>query len=405
MTTDALEIIQRGTTEILVEDELKKKLAEGRPLQIKAGFDPTAPDLHLGHTVLINKMRQLQDLGHEVVFLIGDFTGLIGDPSGKSATRPPLTVEEVTANAKTYQQQFNKILDSTKTKLRFNSEWLSKLSVTELIKLASTYTVARMLERDDFHKRYHNHQAIAIHEFLYPLLQGYDSVVLKTDIELGGNDQKFNLLVGRELQKHFQQSPQVVIMMPLLEGLDGVQKMSKSLNNYIGINEPAGEMFGKIMSISDKLMWRYFELLSLNKTMTDINKMQQEAEQGANPRQFKVELALEIVARFHDKVAAETAYQEFEHRFKSGAVPTDIKTITLTIDTDSLSISNVLKQAGLAASTSEALRSISAGAVKIDSIKIEDKKLMLHSNTTHIYQVGKRRFAKVTILQNPACKK
>jgi len=405
MTTDALEIIQRGTTEILVEDELKKKLALGKPLQIKAGFDPTAPDLHLGHTVLINKMRQLQDLGHEVVFLIGDFTGLIGDPSGKSATRPPLTVEEVAANAKTYQQQFNKILDSTKTKLRFNSEWLSKLSVTELIKLASTYTVARMLERDDFHKRYHNHQAIAIHEFLYPLLQGYDSVVLKTDIELGGNDQKFNLLMGRELQKHFQLSPQVVIMMPLLEGLDGVKKMSKSLNNYIGINEPAGEMFGKIMSISDKLMWRYFELLSLKKSMADIQQMQQEAEQGANPRQFKVELALEIVARFHDKTAAETAYQEFEQRFKSGAIPTDIKTITLTIDADSLSITNALKQAGLVASTSEALRSISAGAVKIDSVKIEDKKLTLQANTTHIYQVGKRRFAKVTILQNPACKK
>lgn len=405
MTTDALEIIQRGTTEILVEDELKKKLALGRPLQIKAGFDPTAPDLHLGHTVLINKMRQLQDLGHAVVFLIGDFTGLIGDPSGKSATRPPLTVEEVAANAKTYQQQFNKILDSTKTKLRFNSEWLSKLSVTELIKLASTYTVARMLERDDFHKRYHNHQAIAIHEFLYPLLQGYDSVVLKTDIELGGSDQKFNLLVGRELQKHFQISPQVVIMMPLLEGLDGVQKMSKSLNNYIGINEPAGEMFGKVMSISDTLMWRYFELLSLKKSMADIQRMQQEAKQGANPRQFKVELALEIVARFHDKTAAETAYQEFEQRFKSGALPTDIKEITLTIAADSLSITNVLKQAGLVPSTSEALRSISAGAVKIDSVKIEDKKLMLRSNTTHIYQVGKRRFAKVTILQNLACKK
>ncbi|BBB14683.1 tyrosine--tRNA ligase [Candidatus Rickettsiella viridis] len=405
MTTDALGIIQRGTTEILVEDELKKKLALGKPLQIKAGFDPTAPDLHLGHTVLINKMRQLQDLGHEVVFLIGDFTGLIGDPSGKSTTRPPLTVEEVAANAKTYQQQFNKILDSTKTQLRFNSEWLSKLSVTELIKLASTYTVARMLERDDFHKRYHNHQAIAIHEFLYPLLQGYDSVVLKTDIELGGNDQKFNLLMGRELQKHFQLSPQIVIMMPLLEGLDGVKKMSKSLNNYIGINEPAGEMFGKIMSISDKLMWRYFELLSLKKSMANIQQMQQEAEQGANPRQFKVELALEIVARFHDKTAAETAYQEFEQRFKSGAIPTDIKTITLTIDADSLSISNVLKQAGLAPSTSEALRSISAGAVKIDSVKIEDPKLTLQANTTHIYQVGKRRFAKVTILQNLACKK
>lgn len=405
MTADALEIIQRGTTEILVENELKTKLAQGTSLKIKAGFDPTAPDLHLGHTVLINKMRQLQDLGHEVVFLIGDFTGLIGDPSGKNTTRPPLTVEEVAANAKTYQQQFNKILDSTKTKLRFNSEWLAKLSVTELIKLAASYTVARMLERDDFHKRYHNHQAIAIHEFLYPLLQGYDSVVLKTDIELGGSDQKFNLLMGRELQKHFQLSPQVVIMMPLLEGTDGVQKMSKSLNNYIGINEPASDMFGKIMSISDKLMWRYFELLSLKKTMADINHMQQEAEKGTNPRHFKVELALEIVERFHGKTAARTAFQAFEQQFKSGALPSDIKTINLTIDADSLSISQVLKQAGLVPSTSEALRSISAGAVKIDSTKIEDKKLIIPINTTHIYQVGKRRFAKVTILQNAACKK
>ena len=400
MTSDAFEIIQRGASEILVVDELKKKLAQNKPLQIKAGFDPTAPDLHLGHTVLINKMRQLQDLGHEVVFLIGDFTGLIGDPSGKNATRPPLTRQEVEANAITYQEQFSKILDSKKTKLRFNSEWLNKLSVPELIKLAATHTVARMLERDDFHKRYHNQQPIAIHEFLYPLLQGYDSVVLKTDIELGGNDQKFNLLMGRELQKHFQQAPQVVLMMPLLEGLDGVQKMSKSLNNYIGINEPAAEMFGKIMSISDELMWRYFALLSLKKTIADIKQMQQETQKGANPRAFKVELALEIVERFHDPAAAKTALEEFEHRFKAGAVPTDIKMITLHIDNDTLSIANLLKQAGLVASTSEALRSIDAGAVKIDSVKIEDKKLMIRSHTTHIYQVGKRRFAKITIEQN-----
>lgn len=400
MTIDAFEIIQRGTTEILVESELKQKLAQKRPLQIKAGFDPTAPDLHLGHTVLINKMRQLQDLGHEVVFLIGDFTGLIGDPSGKNSTRPSLTLEEVAANAKTYEHQFNKILDSKKTKLCFNSEWLSKLSVTDLFKLAATSTVARMLERDDFQKRYSNHQSIALHEFLYPLLQGYDSVVLKTDIELGGNDQKFNLLMGREMQKHFQLSPQIVIMMPLLEGLDGVQKMSKSLNNYIGINEPAGEMFGKIMSISDTLMWRYFELLSLEKTLAHIKQMQQAVKQGKNPRQFKVELGLEIVTRFYDKTVAENTYQEFEQRFRSGAIPSDIKTITLTIDTESLSISNVLKQAGLVPSTSEALRSITAGAVKIDSVKIADGKLMIPYNTTHIYQVGKRRFAKVIIRHN-----
>ncbi|MES2998146.1 MAG: tyrosine--tRNA ligase [Pseudomonadota bacterium] len=399
MTTDALEIIQRGSEEILVISELKEKLKQGRPLRIKAGFDPTAPDLHLGHTVLINKMRQLQDLGHEVVFLIGDFTGLIGDPSGKNATRPPLTMEEVQINTKTYQHQFNKILDSKKTQLRFNSEWLSKLSATELIKLAASYTVARMLERDDFHKRYHNHQAIALHEFIYPLLQGYDSVVLKTDIELGGNDQKFNLLMGRELQKHFHQTPQVVIMMPLLEGLDGVQKMSKSLNNYIGINEPASEMFGKIMSISDKLMWRYFELLSLNKTLTDIKHMQKEAREGENPRHFKVELALEIVQRFHDKTIAKATLEEFERRFKDGAIPADIKTITLYIDVETISIANLLKQIGLVASTSEALRSISGGAVKIDSVKIENKKLMVSSGTTHIYQVGKRRFARVTVLQ------
>ncbi len=400
MTNNAFEAIQRGTSEILVVDELKKKLAQKKPLRVKAGFDPTAPDLHLGHTVPINKMRQLQDLGHEVVFLIGDFTGLIGDPSGKNTTRPPLTVQEVKANAITYQEQFSKILDNKKTKLRFNSEWLNKLSVAKLIKLAATYTVARMLERDDFHKRYHNHHPIAIHEFLYPLLQGYDSVVLKADIELGGNDQKFNLLMGRELQKHFQQTPQVVIMMPLLEGLDGIQKMSKSLNNYIGINEPAAEMFGKLMSISDELMWRYYELLSLKKTIADIKQMQEETKKGANPRIFKVELGLEIVERFHGKTAATLALQEFEHRFKAGAIPTDIKTITLHIDNNTLSVANLLKQAGLVASTSEALRSIDAGAVKIDAVKIEDKKLIIHSNTTHIYQVGKRRFAKVTVVEN-----
>jgi tyrosyl-tRNA synthetase len=399
MTDSAFEIIQKGSSEILLVEELKQKLAQKKSLRIKAGFDPTAPDLHLGHTVLINKMRQLQDLGHEITFLIGDFTGRIGDPSGKNATRPPLTSAEVIRNSKTYQKQFSKILDSKKTKLQFNSKWLDKLSAAELIKLASSYTVARMLERDDFHKRYHNHHPISIHEFLYPLLQGYDSVILNSDIELGGNDQKFNLLMGRELQKHFHQDPQIVILMPLLEGLDGVQKMSKSLNNYIAITEPANEMFGKLMSISDKLMWRYFELLSLKKTTKNIQQMQLEVSNGANPRHFKVELALEIVERFHNKHSAQTALKEFEQQFKAGGIPTDIKTITLPMDDKTIAIANVLKRAGLVTSTSEALRSIAAGAVKIDAEKIEDKRLMLQSNTTHIYQVGKRRFAKVTLVQ------
>lgn len=399
MNDNTFEIFQRGTTEILVVEELKHKLKEKRPLRIKAGFDPTAPDLHLGHTVLINKLRQLQDLGHEIDIIIGDFTALIGDPSGKNATRPPLSVEQIAANTKTYQQQFNKILDPKKTNLRFNSEWLRKLSVTDLIKLASSYTVARMLERDDFHQRYRQHQPIAIHEFLYPLLQGYDSLVLKTDIECGGNDQKFNLLLGRELQKHFKQTPQIILTMPLLEGLDGIQKMSKSLNNYIAIDEPANDMFGKIMSISDELMWRYFELLSFKKSLQDIKLMQQEATQGiANPRDFKIELALEIIERFHTKADAEKALMEFQHRFRDGAIPSEIKELSITIPGKDLSIANLLKQAGLVESTSEALRSIEAGAVKIDSVKIEDRKLLINSGTSHIYQVGKRRFAKVNIL-------
>ena len=399
MNDNTFETFQRGSTEILVVDELKNKIKENRPLRIKAGFDPTAPDLHLGHTVLINKLRQLQDLGHEIDIIIGDFTALIGDPSGKNATRPPLSVDQVMANTKTYQQQFSKILDLKKTNLRFNSEWLGKLSVTDLIKLASSYTVARMLERDDFHQRYRQHQPIAIHEFLYPLLQGYDSVVLKTDLECGGNDQKFNLLLGRELQKHCKQTPQIILTMPLLEGLDGIQKMSKSLNNYIAIDEPANSMFGKIMSISDELMWRYFELLSFKKSLRDIKSMQQEATQGlANPRDFKIELALEIIERFHTKADAEKAFQEFQHRFRDGAIPSQIKELNITIPGGDLSIAHLLKQAGLVASTSEALRSIEAGAVKIDSQKIEDKKLLIKPGTSHIYQVGKRRFAKVTIL-------
>lgn len=399
MNDNTFETFQRGSTEILVVDELKNKIKENRPLRIKAGFDPTAPDLHLGHTVLINKLRQLQDLGHEIDIIIGDFTALIGDPSGKNATRPPLSVEEVTANTKTYQQQFNKILDAKKTNLRFNSEWLGKLSVTDLIKLASSYTVARMLERDDFHQRYRQHQPIAIHEFLYPLLQGYDSVALKTDLECGGNDQKFNLLLGRELQKHFKQTPQIILTMPLLEGLDGVQKMSKSLNNYIAIDEPANDMFGKIMSISDELMWRYFELLSFKKSLYDIKSMQQQAATGiANPRDFKIELALEIIERFHTKADAEKALLEFQHRFRDGAIPKEIKELSILISGENISIANLLKQSGLVTSTSEALRSIEAGAVKIDSIKIEDKRLLIKPGSSHIYQVGKRRFVKVTIL-------
>ncbi len=393
MNDNIFATFQRGSTEILVADELKHKLKENRPLRIKAGFDPTAPDLHLGHTVLINKLRQLQDLGHEIDIIIGDFTALIGDPSGKNVTRPPLSLNEVAANTKTYQQQFDKILDPKKTNLQFNSAWLGRLSVTDLIKLASSYTVARMLERDDFHQRYRQHQSIAIHEFLYPLLQGYDSVALKTDMECGGNDQKFNLLLGRELQKHFKQTPQVILTMPLLEGLDGVQKMSKSLNNYIAIDEPANDMFGKIMSISDELMWRYFELLSFKKSLYDIKSMQQDTTEGiANPRDFKIELALEIIERFHTKADAEKALQEFQHRFRDGAIPSEIKKLSISIPGENLSIANLLKQAGLVTSTSEALRSIDAGAVKI-----EDKKLLIKPGTTHIYQVGKRRFAKVTI--------
>lgn len=398
MNDDMFQIFKRGSTEILVVEELKNKIKENRPLRIKAGFDPTAPDLHLGHTVLINKLRQLQDLGHEIDIIIGDFTALIGDPSGKNATRPPLSIDQVTANTKTYQQQFNKILDPKKTNVRFNAKWLEKLSVTDIIKLASSFTVARMLERDDFHQRYRQHQPIAIHEFLYPLLQAYDSVVLKTDIECGGNDQKFNLLLGRELQKHFKQTPQIILTMPLLEGLDGIQKMSKSLNNYIAIDEPANDMFGKIMSISDELMWRYFELLSFKKSLNDIKSMQQEATQGlANPRDFKIALAFEIIERFHTQADAEKALQEFQHRFRDGAIPSEIKTLNIAIPGDNLSIANLLKQAGLVTSTSEALRSIEAGAVKIDSIKIEDKKLLIKPGTCHIYQVGKRRFAKVTL--------
>ncbi len=401
MTISAFEEIQRGSHEILLPEELKTKLASGKPLRIKAGFDPTAPDLHLGHTVLITKLRQFQRLGHEVIFLIGDFTGMIGDPTGKNATRPPLTPTEVAANAKTYAEQIFKILDPDLTQVRFNSEWLDKLSPQDLIKLAATHTVARMLERDDFHKRYTNGQPIAIHEFLYPLLQGYDSVALKADVELGGTDQKFNLLMGRELQKHFGQAPQVVLTMPLLEGLDGVQKMSKSLGNYIGIDEPAKDMFGKIMSISDELMWKYFELLSLRKSTADMVKMQVDANQGvANPRNFKVELALEIVERFHDKTQAEAALADFEQRFKKGEMPSDMAEVTLTTPAETIPLANLLKEAGLTKSTSESRTLIKEGAVKIDGVKVEDINLLVATGNIHVYQVGKRRFARVGVNKN-----
>lgn len=398
MTTNTFDQIQRGTVEILLAEELKTKLLSGKPLRIKAGFDPTAPDLHLGHTVLINKLRQFQDLGHEVIFLIGDFTGMIGDPSGKNTTRPPLTREEVNVNAQTYQQQFFKILDPKRTQVRFNSEWLNTLSAADLIRLAATHTVARMLERDDFHKRYTGNQPIAIHEFLYPLLQGYDSVVLEADVELGGTDQKFNLLMGRELQRHYGKAQQTVITVPLLEGLDGVQKMSKSLGNYIGITDKPNEMFGKIMSISDELMWRYFELLSLNKTAADVALMQAAAKNGsANPRNFKVELALELITRFHDKSQAELALADFEQRFKQNEMPTEITEINLTIAGENILLANLLKEAGLASSTSEARRSIESGAVKIDGEKATDVNLQIAANTQHVYQIGKRRFARVKI--------
>ncbi len=394
---DVLAQLCRGADEILLESELVEKLREGRVLRIKAGFDPTAPDLHLGHTVLINKLKQFQDFGHEVLFLIGDFTGMIGDPTGKNVTRKPLTRDEIIENAKTYEQQIFKILDPEKTLVMFNSSWMNAMSPAELIQLAAKHTVARMLERDDFSKRYKSGQPIAIHEFLYPLIQGYDSVAMKADVELGGTDQKFNLLVGRQLQEIYGQKPQVVITMPILEGLDGVQKMSKSLNNYIGIADPAEDMFGKIMSISDDLMWRYFELLSFS-PMKEIAGWKVACDQGANPRDYKVRLAMEIVARFHDGNAAQKALENFEARFKRGAMPDDIEEKTLSGNGDGYAIANLLKDAGLTASTSEANRMIKQGAVKIDGEKISDNKLVIPVNSQHVYQVGKRKFARVEII-------
>ncbi|HEX5787945.1 MAG TPA: tyrosine--tRNA ligase [Woeseiaceae bacterium] len=388
--------LARGADEILPGDGLEERLKLGRPLIVKAGFDPTAPDLHLGHTVLINKMRQFQAFGHDVVFLIGDFTGMIGDPSGKNATRPPLSAETIAENAKTYAAQIFRILDADRTRVEFNSTWMGKMGADGLIRLASHHTVARMLERDDFRKRYAGGQPISIHEFLYPIVQGYDSVALRADVELGGTDQKFNLLVGRQLQQDFGQPPQVVLTTPLLEGLDGVQKMSKSLGNYIGITEPPDEMFGKLMSITDELMWRYFQLLSF-RTLTEIEGLRKQVREGMNPRDAKFELAMEIVERFHDRARAVAARDEFVARFREGALPGDMPEVTLATDNGSIGIAYLLKGAGLVDSTSEAFRMIQQGAVRIDGERVDDRGLSLGAGTTGVFQVGRRRFARVSL--------
>jgi tyrosyl-tRNA synthetase len=394
--SQALAEIKRGADEILPEEDLIEKLKEGKPLKIKAGFDPTAPDLHLGHTVLINKLKTFQDLGHEVIFLIGDFTGLIGDPTGKSATRKPLTKEDVLKNAETYKEQVFKVLDPAKTTIAFNSTWFDEFGAADMIKLAARQTVARMLERDDFKKRYAGGQSIAIHEFLYPLVQGWDSVALKADVELGGTDQRFNLLMGRELQKEEGQRPQSVLMMPLLEGLDGVQKMSKSLNNYIGITDAPNDMFGKVMSISDELMWRYYDLLSF-RPIAEINELKAKVEAGTNPRDIKIDLAKELIARFHSDEDAEQAHQDFIKRFQKNALPDDIPEVTIESG-EAMAIGNLLKEAGLVASTSEAMRMIKQGAVKLNGEdKVTDGKLVIEVGTEQIYQVGKRKFAKIKL--------
>src|SRR5450759_4690370 len=395
--SDALAQIKRGAHELLLEEELIHKLDLGRPMRVKAGFDPTAPDLHLGHTVLLNKMRQLQDLGHHALFLIGDFTGMIGDPSGKNATRPPLSREQVMENAQSYRDQVFKVLDPEKTEIVFNSTWMDKFSAVDLIKLAATHTVAQMLERDDFSKRYKGNQPIAIHEFIYPLVQGYDSVALKADIELGGTDQKFNLLMGRELQKHYGQRAQCVLTMPLLEGLDGVNKMSKSLGNYIGITDTSQEMFGKLMSISDTLMWRYLELLSF-RSLSKISGWRIEVEAGRNPRDIKVLLAQEIVTRFHTRQAAETALIEFEARFRQGVLPDDMPEATVSASGGSIAVPQLLKQAGLVEGTSEAMRMIQQGAVKLDGERVSDKAAVVQAGRVVVAQVGKRKFARITVL-------
>jgi tyrosyl-tRNA synthetase len=395
--TQALEVIKRGSDELLVEAELKQKLALGRPLRIKAGFDPTAPDLHLGHTVLLNKMRQLQDMGHHALFLIGDFTGMIGDPTGKNATRPPLTREQVLENAQSYRDQVFKVLDPEKTEVVFNSAWMDKFSAVDLIRLAATHTVAQMLERDDFSKRYTSCQPIAIHEFIYPLVQGYDSVALKADIELGGTDQKFNLLMGREMQRHYGQPAQCILTMPLLEGLDGVNKMSKSLGNYIGVTDAPQEMFGKLMSISDELMWRYLELLSF-RGLGEIAGWRVEVEGGRNPRDIKVMLAQEIVARFHTQRDAQSALDEFEARFRRGALPDDMPEISVAAPDGNIAVPQLLKSAGLVDSTSEAIRMIAQGAVKFDGERVNDKNDTAAVGRVLVAQVGKRKCARITLV-------
>lgn len=394
--SEALDLIKRGAEELLIEAEMIERLKSGRVLRIKAGFDPTAPDLHLGHTVLINKLRHFQELGHQVLFVIGDFTGMIGDPSGKNATRPPLSREQILENARTYQEQVFKILDPAKTEVCFNSTWMDELGAAGMIRLASQHTVARMLERDDFARRYGNGQPIAIHEFLYPLCQGYDSVALRADVEMGGTDQKFNLLVGRELQKHQGQAPQCVLTVPLLEGLDGVNKMSKSLGNYIGIAESPREIFGKTMSVSDDLMWRYFLLLSF-RPMRELEQLRLDVAGGRNPRDVKVMLAQELVARFHGRQAAEDALAEFEARFRQGALPDDMPEVSVPVGTDGLALIHIIKQAGLTGSTSEAMRMIAQGAVRIDGERVEDKGLVLSGARTIVLQVGKRKFATVKL--------
>jgi len=396
MHEEALRLIKRGAVEILLEQDLGRKLARGGPLRVKAGFDPTAPDLHLGHTVLVNKLRQFQQLGHVVLFLIGDFTAMIGDPTGRSVQRNPLTADEIEANARTYRDQIFKILDRERTEITFNSAWMNTMSAADLIRLAAKQTVARMLEREDFHKRYSGGHPIAIHEFLYPLVQGYDSVAMRADVELGGTDQKFNLLVGRQLQEEFGQEPQVVITMPLLEGLDGVQKMSKSLVNYIGITEPPAQMFGKLMSVSDTLMWRYFELLSF-RSSAELQRLRQAVAAGSNPRDAKVELALEIVTRFHSAGAAERARDEFFRRFRDGGLPDEVPEVRVASKDGRLPIAHLLKEAGLTSSISEALRLIAQGAVRVDGERVSDKGVALAAGASYLVQVGKRRIARVAI--------
>jgi tyrosyl-tRNA synthetase len=391
-----LQVIHRGVDELIQDEDLRRKLAKGKPLRVKAGFDPTAPDLHLGHTVVLNKMRQFQDLGHHVMFLIGDFTGMIGDPSGRNVTRPPLTPEQIADNAETYKAQVFKVLDEAKTEIMFNSTWSEQLGASGMIKLAGTYTVARLLERDDFSKRFAAQQPISVHELLYPIMQGYDSVAMKADVELGGTDQKFNLLVGRELQKHFGQEQQVIITMPLLEGLDGVNKMSKSLGNYVGIHDEPNDMFGKLMSVSDELMWRYIELLSFEPLET-VAKWKAAIAAGANPRDTKVRFAQEIVARFHDKAAAVGALEDFEARFRHGGVPDEMEERLIDVGPEGASIAQILKASGVCPSTSEAVRMIEQRGVKVNGDTVTDKALKLVAGTTYVLQVGKRKFARVTL--------